>query len=94
MKFALLRDFISSLIKKYNARRHPHTKNSFQVARNKTVDDNKTIFSFSDREGKVTIKTAQEISADKNILDFLKPEDALTIGYIAGYEHSQNNSTE
>lgn len=51
----------------------------------------KTRFVLKDKNGKTTLKTASEIATDKSIVKSLTQQDALNIGYIAGYEHSQNN---
>jgi hypothetical protein len=49
----------------------------------------KTQLTLRDKEGNTSIKTADEIVVDKKIATKLNQLDALNIGYIAGYEHSQ-----
>ncbi len=49
-------------------------------------------FTLKDKEGNTTSKTAAEIVTDKKIIKKLDQQDALNIGYIAGYEHSQNDT--
>lgn len=56
------------------------------------LNDGRTTFLLRDKEGNSTLKTASEISKDKKIIKDLTQQDALNIGYIAGYEHSQNDS--
>ena len=56
--------------------------------------DRKTKIALEDKNGKTTFKTAAEITLDKKIVDNLTQQDAINIGYIAGYEHSQNDSID
>ena len=48
----------------------------------------KTQLTLRDKEGQTSLKTAAEIAADKKIIKKLTQQDALNIGYIAGFEHS------
>ena len=56
------------------------------------INDGKAKFILQDNKGNTTAKTAAEISLDKKLVNYLTKQDAINIGYIAGYEHSQNNS--
>lgn len=56
------------------------------------IESNKTKFFLKDTSGSITSKTAAEIALDKSIINKLSQQDAINIGYIAGYEYSQNNS--
>jgi len=52
------------------------------------AEDGKTKFVLKDKKENITLKTASEIILDKKIVKKLTQEDAINIGYIAGYEHS------
>jgi hypothetical protein len=56
------------------------------------INDGKAKFILRDKKGNTTIKTAAEISLDKKIINHLTKQDAMNIGYTAGYEHSQDDS--
>jgi len=51
-----------------------------------------TNFILRDKDGNTSLKTAKEIVLDKIIIKKLDQQEALNIGYVAGYEHSQNDS--
>src|SRR5579883_3442379 len=52
----------------------------------------KTSFVLRDKDGNTSEKTATEIALDKKIIKKLSQQEALNIGYVAGYEHSQNDA--
>jgi hypothetical protein len=52
----------------------------------------RTQFVLRDKDGNTSSKTAEEIVKDKKIVKNLTQQDAMNIGYIAGYEHSQNDT--
>lgn len=56
------------------------------------VIDGKTQFTIKDKEGNTSLKSAAEIVVDKKIVNKLSQQEALNVGYIAGYEHSQNDT--
>lgn len=56
------------------------------------VIDGKTRFTIKDKEGNTSLKFAAEIVVDKKIINKLSQEEVLNVGYIAGYEHSQNDT--
>jgi hypothetical protein len=53
------------------------------------LTEGKTQLTLRDKEGHTSLKTAAEVAADKKIIKKLTQQDALNIGYIAGFEHSQ-----
>lgn len=67
-----------------------HNENNLKLIRQEfDITNNKTKFIFSDKKGNFTLKTAAEISLDKKMINQLSRQDAVNIGYTAGYEHSQ-----
>lgn len=50
---------------------------------------NKIMVNFVAQDGSRFSKPASEIVLDHGIVQLLSPKDAISIGYIAGYEHSQ-----
>lgn len=62
------------------------------VSQEFNIFDRKTNFTLEDSKGNTTRKSAKEITLDKKIIKQLNQEDALNIGYIAGHEHSQDNT--
>jgi len=61
------------------------------VSQEFNINEGKAKFILQDKEGNITTKTAAEISLDKKIVNDLTKQDAINIGYVAGYEHSQND---
>lgn len=59
-----------------------------------SANEGKIRFTLKDKEGNTTFKTAKEISLDKKIINHLSQHDAMNIGYVAGYEHSQNDTVD
>ena len=51
----------------------------------------RTKFVLKDQDGRISSKTAIEIVKDKKIVKKLTQHDAMNIGFIAGYEHFQND---
>ena len=50
---------------------------------------NKVLFKVKNVDSdEVILKSASQISLDKNLLNSLSQEDACSISYVAGYEHS------
>lgn len=53
---------------------------------------NKIIVNFEDSQGNKHSKSAAEIITDEKTIQLLSSKDAVSIGYLAGYEHSQNTA--
>jgi hypothetical protein len=71
------------------------TNNNLKLVEQKfSIQEGKIKFALRDNEGQTTFKTATEISTDKKLISNLTQQDALNIGYIAGYENSQKNDIE
>lgn len=56
------------------------------------IHGGKISFILKDQNGNTSAKTASEIVKDKTIVKNLSKQDAVNIGYIAGYEHSQSDT--
>lgn len=57
-------------------------------------DEGQMKITLQTSNGTTSQKTASEIALDKKLIGSLTQQDALKIGYIAGYEHSQNDTVE
>jgi hypothetical protein len=55
------------------------------------MTNGKTQFILRNKQGGISRKNAAEVVLDKETIKKLSPQEALNIGYIAGYEHSQNS---
>lgn len=56
---------------------------------------NKILFKLkAQHNDEVIVKTAAQISLDKNLINGLSQEDIQNISYVAGYENSQNEKNE
>jgi hypothetical protein len=56
---------------------------------------NKMLFKLRKcNSNEVILKTANQISLDKNLINSLSHEDIQSISYMAGYEHSLNEKSE
>lgn len=68
----------------------PSTKPKFKLLAQEFLED-KLVFKLKNLDSnEVIIKSAGDILLDKNIIDSLSKEDARSISFAAGYEHSQN----
>lgn len=54
---------------------------------------NKIQVNFQDSDGKQFTKMASEVISDNGIIQLLSSSDAISIGYLAGYEHSQEKNS-
>lgn len=76
-----------------NLKASRQTSPDLQLVRQEfNMSDGKTSFILKDKDGNTSLKTAKEIVLDKIIIKKLDQQEALNIGYVAGYEHSQNDS--
>jgi len=81
----------------YAHAQNEHLKNAQQpsspdlklVAQEFNITSGKIRFTLRDKDGSTLRKTAAEVVLDKTTVKKLSPQEALNIGYIAGYEHSQ-----
>lgn len=62
------------------------------VSQEFNMNEGKTSFMLRDKDGNTSLKTAAEIALDKKLVKKLSQQEALNIGYVAGYEHSQNDA--